>query len=133
MRPTASWSSGSAGMADKIRVDDVLAAVNEIAPPGLAAAWDNVGLLAGQLEWPGQRALLAIDLTDAVAREALRSRTDVLVVYHPPIFRGVRRISQQAESPTGMLPELLAARTSILAMHTALDAAGGGTNDVLLD
>jgi dinuclear metal center YbgI/SA1388 family protein len=120
-------------MAASVRVADLLEAVAEIAPPDLAAEWDNVGLLAGKPEWPATRTLIAIDLTDAVAREALRSRANALVVYHPPIFKGIRHVTAAAESPTALLPDLLAARISVFAMHTALDAAAGGTNDVLLD
>jgi dinuclear metal center YbgI/SA1388 family protein len=114
-------------------VRDVYAVMNTIAPFEDAADWDNVGLLAGRPEWPARRALLAIDLTDAVAREALRRQIDTLIVYHPPIFNGLRSVTPNAEGPTGLLPDLLAARVSILALHTALDAAVGGTNDVLLD
>lgn len=112
---------------------DVLAALNRLAPLEYAADWDNVGLLAGRPEWPATRALLAIDLTDAVAREALKTRADVLVLYHPPIFKGIRAVTPDAEGPTTLLPDLLAARVAIIALHTALDAAPGGTNDILLD
>ncbi len=114
-------------------VGDLQAALNAIAPFQYAAEWDNVGLLAGRPEWPVRRALLAVDLTDAVAREALRKQTGALVLYHPPIFKGVRAVTAEAEGPTGRLPDLLAARVALLAVHTALDAAPGGTNDVLLD
>ncbi|MBN2447555.1 MAG: Nif3-like dinuclear metal center hexameric protein [Phycisphaerae bacterium] len=114
-------------------VSDLHTALNGIAPLRLAAEWDNVGLLAGRMEWPAGRVLLAIDLTDAVAREALAANVDTLVVYHPPIFRGIRAVTAEAEAPTTLLPDLLAARISIYALHTALDAAAGGTNDVLLD
>jgi putative NIF3 family GTP cyclohydrolase 1 type 2 len=114
-------------------VADVLAAVDALAPLEHAAEWDNVGLLAGRPDWPGRRGLLAIDLTDAVAREALRKRVNVLVIYHPPIFKGIRAVTPEAACPTTRLPDLLAARISIIALHTALDAAVGGTNDVLLD
>lgn len=114
-------------------VADVMAALSDLAPFELAADWDNVGLLAGRPEWPATRALLAIDLTDAVAHEALRKSTNVLVVYHPPIFKGIRAVTPNAAGPTSLLPDLLAARVSIIALHTALDAALGGTNDILLD
>jgi putative NIF3 family GTP cyclohydrolase 1 type 2 len=77
--------------------------------------------------------LVAIDLTDAVAREALKTRADLLVLYHPPIFKGIRAVTPDAESPTTLLADLLAARVAIIALHTALDAAPGGTNDILLD
>ncbi len=114
-------------------VADVEAALDALAPFRYAAEWDNVGLLAGRPEWPVRRVLLAVDLTDAVAAEALRRAANVLVVYHPPIFKGIRSVTPAAEGPTTMLPDLLAARVAILACHTALDAAADGTNDVLLD
>lgn len=115
------------------QVADVYAALDQLAPFGGAEEWDNVGLLAGRAEWPARRLLIALDLTDAVGHEALRNKTDVLVVYHPPIFKGIRTITAEADAPTGLLPDLLAAQISILATHTAFDVAVGGTNDLLLD
>ena len=112
---------------------ELYAALDAIAPFAHAAEWDNVGLLAGSLDWPAGRVLLTIDLTDAVAREALETGVQAVVAYHPPILKGVRTVTQAAEASTGLLAELLAARACVLAVHTALDAAPGGTNDVLLD
>ncbi|MGE0479670.1 MAG: YqfO family protein [Phycisphaerae bacterium] len=114
-------------------VGDVVAALDAIAPFASAADWDNVGLLAGRRDWPARKALIAIDLTDDVAREALRRGVDTLVCYHPPIFKGTRTIGPHADASTTLLADLLAHRVAILAVHTALDAAAGGTNDLLLD
>lgn len=116
-----------------VAVGDVLRAVDAFAPLAGAEAWDNVGLLAGREDWPAAKVLATIDLTDAVAREALDGDYDLVLAYHPPIFKGVRSISPSAEAPTALLADLLANRVSIIAMHTSLDAAPGGTNDVLLD
>lgn len=116
-----------------VTVRDVYDALDRFAPFAHAAEWDNVGLLAGRPTARVRRVLIALDLTDAVAAEALRTRSDLLVVYHPPIFKGIRSITARAEAPTSRLPELLGAGTAIIALHTALDAAAGGTNDVLLD
>jgi len=107
--------------------------LDSIAPFRHAADWDNVGLLAGRPDWPVRRGLIALDLTDAVAEEALRRRTEVLVLYHPPIFREIRAITPETPGPTRLLPDLLAARIALFALHTALDHAEGGTNDCLLD
>ena len=68
-----------------------------------------------------------------MADEALRTRCDLLVAYHPPIFKGLHAIVPDASGPTARLPDLLRAGVSVIALHTALDAAAGGTNDVLLD
>lgn len=114
-------------------VSDVEAALGEIAPWRYAADWDNVGLLLGRRDWPARNALLAIDLTDAVAREALRRRATTLIVYHPPIFKGVRTLTDRTDGPTALLPDLLAARIAVFSLHTALDAAPGGTNDAIID
>lgn len=113
-------------------VADVLAAVDSIAPLADACDWDNVGLLAGRRDWPAASWLAAIDLTDAVAREALRRKVGGLLVYHPPIFKGIRAVTPAAAGPTNLLADLLAARVAIISTHTALDVADGGTNDVLL-
>ncbi|MCH7871390.1 MAG: Nif3-like dinuclear metal center hexameric protein [Planctomycetes bacterium] len=114
-------------------VGDVHDALDAIAPFRHAADWDNVGLLAGRREWPVRAAMLAIDLTDAVAGEAISRGVDLLIVYHPPIFKGIKSVTPHAEGPTSLLPDLLAERIAIIALHTALDHAEGGTNDVLLD
>lgn len=122
----------SAGVG-RTTVKDALTALDALAPFQFAADWDNVGLLAGRPERKVASALVAIDLTDAVASEALRIGADLLVIYHPPIFKGIRSVTAAAESPTSLLPDLLAARVAIISLHTALDAAVGGTNDILLD
>lgn len=114
-------------------VGDIHAALDAIAPFQHAESWDNVGLLAGSLEWPAARALLTIDLTDAVAREALERGANLVIAYHPPIFKAIRAVTPDCDGPTSLLPDLLAARVAIIALHTALDVAAGGTNDVLLD
>lgn len=119
--------------AQPVTVGDVCASLDAWAPFALAAEWDNVGLLAGRPEWPVRHVLLTIDLTDVVAQEALRRRTNLVVAYHPPLFKPIRNVTPATPGPTGLLPDLLAARVAIAALHTALDVAVGGTNDVLLD
>lgn len=115
------------------RIAELCAALDSIAPFAHAAEWDNVGLLAGEPDWPAGRVLLALDLTEPVAREARTARANALVVYHPPIFRELRKLTPDARGPAGLVPALLAERIAVLATHTALDAAVGGTNDLLLD
>lgn len=111
----------------------VLAALEAIAPPELAAEWDNVGLLVAPAG--GQRArvgriLLAIDLTDAVLAEARRGRTDLLVCYHPPIFAPVQRLGD-GDGRQRLLLAALRSGIGIWSPHTALDVAPGGVNDWL--
>ena len=111
-----------------MKVDDLCRAMERIAPTRHAAAWDNVGLLVGDHDADLGKVLVCIDLTPAVWDEALALGATTIVAYHPPIFEAKKR------SLAGDV-SFDAARLgiSIYSPHTALDAAHGGTNDVLAD
>lgn len=107
---------------------DLVAALDRIAPLRLAEPWDNVGLLVGDPAATVTRALVTIDCTREVAEEARRRGCEVVVAYHPTIFSPLKRIAHD-----GPVAFALAHGVAIYSPHTALDAAIGGTNDVLAD
>ncbi len=111
-------------------VADVCRVFEAIAPPALAAEWDNVGLLIGDRSATVKRVLLTIDLTEAVLREAVQARAEMVMAYHPVIFKPLSRLTA-ADAPGAYA----AARAglAVYSMHTALDAVAGGTNDVLAE
>lgn len=131
MKPRRGATNSTRRVATTVR--DVCAAMDEIAPPALAQGWDNVGLIAGDLDAKARRVLLAIDLTDAVVREALAKKADVIVAYHPPIFKPIANLRAPGTSMDALVFRCIRAGIAIYSPHTALDAATGGTNDVLLD
>lgn len=116
-----------------MKIAELIAAMERIAPPRLAESWDNVGLLMGATESELRGPiLLTIDLTEAVAHEALRRACGAVIAYHPPIFEPVSRITDATESGRVMLA-LLGAGVAVYSPHTALDAAPGGMTDWLAD
>ncbi len=114
--------------------DEVIDILHEIAPLELAAEWDNVGVLLQPRRKPGKvaRALLTIDLTAAVAAEAIAVRADLVVAYHPPIFQPLRRLAA-TPGKQGALLALAAAGIAVHSPHTALDAAPSGLCDWLVE
>lgn len=116
-----------------VTVREVVSAMDEIAPPSLAQSWDNVGLIVGDLDAPARRVLLAIDLTEAVVREAIEHRAEVIVAYHPPIFKPVAKLRAPGSGMEALVFRCTRAGIAIYSPHTALDAAPDGTNDVLLN
>ena len=110
-----------------VKVQQVLEILEQIAPPELACSWDNVGLLvdAGR---PVTSIMTALDITADVVRDAAESRCELIVSHHPVIFDPLRRVT--AEDVPAML---LQNGISAICMHTNLDAAPGGVNDVLAD
>ena len=113
---------------------ELFAALERLAPLQFAEPWDNVGLL---IEPPAPapsvtRALLTIDLTEAVLNEALELGVQVIVAYHPPIFSGLKRLRGGVPAERTVV-RCLAAGMTVFSPHTALDAAPLGINDWLLD
>lgn len=107
--------------------------MDRIAPERLAEPWDNVGLLLGSSERPlDGPVILTVDLTDAVVDEAVSAGAAALVVYHPPIFAPVKRVSDQTALGRRLV-RLGASRCAIYTPHTALDAASDGLADWLAD
>lgn len=110
-----------------VKVQQVLEILEQIAPPELACSWDNVGLLvdAGR---PVTSIMTALDITADVVRDAAERGCELIVSHHPVIFDPLRRVT--AEDVPAML---LQNGISAICMHTNLDAAPGGVNDVLAD
>jgi len=98
------------------------------APPAMAEAWDNVGLLVGDPAADVKTVLLTIDYTAEVAAEAVKQSCELVVAYHPPIFEPLKRLHAG-----GVIFDSIRRGIAIYSPHTALDVADGGTNDVLAD
>lgn len=110
------------------KVGDLVKALARVAPPALAADWDNVGLLIGDTQSPCERVLLTIDLTDDVVTEACELRVQAVIAYHPVLFHPIKRLVRQ-DAATGSLYQIARAGIAVLSPHTALDAIAGGIND----
>ena len=115
----------------KTVVADVCAAMETIAPTALAQEWDNVGLLAGDLKAAVRRVMLTIDLTGPVVDEAIRKKIDLIVSYHPPIFKPISSLCTPSTGMESLVFQCVRKGMAIYSPHTALDAADGGTNDAL--
>ena len=76
--------------------------------------------------------LLTIDLTKAVADEAIERKDCVVVSYHPIIFKGFKALTL-ANTQQQSLLRLALEGISVYSPHTAVDAAPGGLGDWLAD
>ncbi len=114
-----------------IRLREVVAALETIAPSRYAQSWDNVGLLAGDLNARCRRTLICLDMMPAVVDEAIAAKIDLIVAYHPPLFRPVSRLVTPSDEMASGIHRCIRKGIAIYSPHTALDVAPGGTNDVL--
>lgn len=111
-------------------VADVVAFLERLAPPALAAEWDNVGLLLGQRAAEVRRVLTCLTVTPESAAEAAETGAQLLVSHHPVLFKAARRITD--DTPEGRtLLTLARAGVSVYSPHTAYDNAREGINAAL--
>lgn len=112
-------------------IEDILDLLETLAPLGMAEEWDNVGLLIEpEAELLVERILLTIDLTEPVLAEAVQMRANLVIAYHPPVFKGLKRLTRRTASER-VVADALRAGIAVYSPHTALDAAPGGMNDWL--
>lgn len=112
-------------------LNQLIQAMEQIAPTKHAESWDNVGLLVGDPQQKLSKVLLTIDYTPAVAVESKEHQCDAVVAYHPPIFEAVKRVT--SSGATDLVFDAIRRGVGIYSPHTALDVAPGGTNDMLAD
>ena len=106
-------------------VQQIYEEMQRIAPLALAESWDNPGLLVdcgGEVS----RVLVTLDITPEVVEEAARKGCGLIVSHHPVIFSPLKKMSGQ-----DVAFQLVKSGISAICMHTNLDAAEGGVNEVL--
>lgn len=111
-------------------VGDVLDAIGELWPQGLAESWDAVGLVAGRRENPAGRILLAVDPTAAVLDEALAWGATMILTHHPLLLKPVTSVAATGFKGDAV-HRLIEAHCALVTVHTNGDSAVGGVSDVL--
>ena len=113
-----------------MKVRDVFEAIDRIAPFDTQADFDNSGLLAGNPDAEVTGMHFALDVTERVLDEAEAAGANLIVTHHPLMLHAIRRLVE-TDYETRLLARLIRGRVALIAAHTNLDAAPGGTNDTL--
>lgn len=108
-------------------VKDIYDFLCTVAPLELQMGFDNSGFLVGRSDKEVKRVLLALDVTSDVINEAIGYRADLIISHHPVIFSAIKKLTDDK------LLRLIENSIAVISMHTNLDIADGGVNDVLLE
>lgn len=114
-------------------VRDVYHVLFAAAPDYMKMDWDNVGLLCGRWEAPVSRILVALDPSPEAIQEAIGQDCQLLVTHHPLIFsapKGINAVNEDTIVGRSLLA-LIENHIAAINLHTNLDCAPGGVNDVL--
>lgn len=111
-------------------VSEIVSVLSRRIPFDKAAEWDVSGLHLGDATAPVHRLAVCHELTNPVIEQLVTAGIDAAIVYHPLVFRPVRRLLA-GTSPEGRAYRLIRAGVSVIVAHTAFDVAAGGTADAL--
>ena len=102
-----------------------------MAPLELQMDFDNAGFLVGDRGRRVEKALLALDATSEVINEAIDFGADMIITHHPLIWNAMKSLTTDDIMQRRVM-KLVKNNISLVSMHTNLDIADGGVNDVLL-
>jgi dinuclear metal center YbgI/SA1388 family protein len=115
-----------------MKINEILLALESLAPVSLQEEYDNAGLVVGHADSEIQACLICLDINELVVEEAVRKNCGLIISHHPVIFKGLKRITGQT------MVERIVARAiregiSICSMHTNLDNMDEGVNQILCE
>lgn len=115
---------------DGIPLSEILRIADALFPFELAEEWDNCGLQIGDPARIIGRVAFSLDATLQTVRFAANASCRLLVTHHPVLLEPVRRLTPENHSACVLL-EAAREGVDILSLHTNLDAAPGGLNDLV--
>ena len=115
----------------KVKASEIAEAIEEFAPLGLQAEWDNSGFTVGNPSAEVHCALIALNCSLEVVREAVEKGCDMIVTHHPLIVHRpcLSILEGDVRSDTIMLA--IRSGITVYSSHTPLDKAQGGLNDIM--
>ena len=111
-------------------VQDVINHLEELAPLTYAEDFDNVGLLVGNKNEKITGILVTLDTLEAVVDEAIKEKCNLIISFHPIIFKGLKKLTGK-NYVERVVMKAIKHDIAIYTMHTALDNAIYGVNDVI--
>ncbi|MFD2585393.1 Nif3-like dinuclear metal center hexameric protein [Croceitalea marina] len=108
-------------------VNDITEILEDLAPLHYAEDFDNVGLLVGNPNQNVLGILVTLDTLENVVDEAIKKKCNLIVSFHPIIFKGLKKITGRSYVERVVM-KAIANDISIYSMHTALDNSNIGVN-----
>lgn len=102
-------------------LDKVLHTIESAAPLKWQEAWDNSGLQVGDRNADIHKALLTMDITEAVVREAVQLHCDLIISHHPLLFHPLKSITNDTPQER-CVRVAIQHGIAIYSAHTNMDA-----------
>jgi dinuclear metal center YbgI/SA1388 family protein len=114
-----------------MKIAEIIRHLESLCPLSLQEDYDNCGLQLGDPDLEFQKALLCLDVTEAVIAEAVENHCNLVISHHPFIFRGIKKLTA-AQPETSVITMAIRNNIAIYAIHTNLDNTLDGLNALVL-
>jgi dinuclear metal center YbgI/SA1388 family protein len=111
----------------RVKIKDIITAIEEQAPSALQEPWDNAGLLVGNPESEIASAVISLDVTESVIDDAIAHGDGLIIAHHPVIFGGLKRLTGKTESERVVI-KAVQHNIAIYAAHTNIDVITNGVS-----
>lgn len=115
-----------------MKIKDIIQHLETIAPLDYQEAYDNAGLLTGNLNDECTNALLCLDSTEEVVDEAIEKSCNLIIAHHPIIFSGLKKITGKNYIERTLI-KAIKNDIAIYAIHTNLDNVFDGVNQKIAE
>jgi len=115
-----------------MQIKDVIAIIEAQIPLTYAEDFDNVGLLVGDQKAELKGVLITHDTLEAVVDEAIAKGLNMIVSFHPIIFKGLTSLTGK-NYVERVVMKALKNDIAIYAVHTALDNQYFGVSGILAE
>ena len=115
-----------------MKIREIASALESIAPLSLQEDYDNAGLLIGNADDECTGILVALDVTEAVIDEAIKTNCNLVVAHHPIIFRGIKKLNGKNYVERTVI-SAIKNDIAVYAIHTNLDNVLQGVNRMIAE
>lgn len=115
-----------------MKVKEVVHYIQQLAPFQYAENYDNSSLQLGNPEKDVTGILCSLDCTEQVLKEAIDTKSNVVVCHHPVLFKGLKNITGSTYVERTVI-QAIKNDIAIIAAHTNLDNVKTGVNRVICD
>jgi dinuclear metal center YbgI/SA1388 family protein len=113
-----------------MKISGIIKHLETIAHPSLQEDYDNAGLITGSADWECSGAIISLDATEDVIKEAIEKKFNLVIAHHPIIFRGLKKINGKNYVERTIITAIKN-DIAIYAIHTNLDNVQQGVNAMI--
>ena len=115
-----------------MKINDVIALLEELSPLAYSEGFDNTGLLVGDGNTEVTGILVTLDTLEAVVDEAIEKGFNLIVSFHPIVFSGLKKLTGKTYVER-TVQKAIKNDIAIFSNHTALDNAWNGVNSKICE